>query len=347
MINSSPAIRWQGGRLELLDQRQLPHSFSYIALTTAEQVAGAIRDMVIRGAPAIGITAAYGAALAARACPPGSISADAWLRALEPALTLLAASRPTAVNLFWALAQVRAEIQRGDGDDDVPARLEALAISLHRRDIADNRRLGDFGAALLSGDMTIYTHCNAGALATGGYGTALGVIQSAYREGKVRQVYAGETRPWLQGARLTALELVEAGIPVKISTEGAAGSLMRRGLVDWVIVGADRVAANGDVVNKIGTYNLAVLARHHGVKFMVALPSSTIDPEVPDGDAIPIEQRASEEVTHFGRSPIAPVGVVAINPSFDVTPANLVDAMVTELGVVERPNRARISALLA
>ena len=355
MSQQHAAIRWQGDRLELLDQRVLPHRIRYVSLTDCAEVAAAIRDMVVRGAPAIGITAAYGAVLAARACRQRALAAGDWLQVLEPALAELAASRPTAVNLFWALDRVRAVLVAASSNitasnitasNDVPARLEQLAVDLHRRDIAANRRLGDLGASLLPHGVSIYTHCNAGALATGGYGTALGVIRSAHRAGKVRQVYAGETRPWMQGARLTALELMEAMIPVQISTEGAAGSLMRRALVDWVIVGADRVAANGDVVNKVGTYNLAVLARHHGIKFMVALPSSTIDLGVPGGDDVPIEQRPGEEVTHFRGELIAPEGVTAINPSFDVTPAALVDVLVTERAVVERPNAERIAAMM-
>lgn len=345
MPSNSVPIRWCGDALELLDQRELPHCARYLRLSDVVDVADAISSMVVRGAPAIGLTAAYGAALAARQCQPAGQGADEWLAALDPALARLAASRPTAVNLFWALDRVRAEVALGG--EDIPGRLEALAIELHRQDVASNRRLASLGAAMLPGSASLYTHCNAGALATGGYGTALGVIRSAHAAGKVRQVFAGETRPWLQGARLTALELADAGIPVKISTEGAAGSLMRRGLVDWVVVGADRVAANGDVVNKIGTYNLAVLARHHGVRFMVALPASTIDSGVPNGDAVTIEERSVDEVTHFNGDRIAPPGVSAVNPSFDVTPAELVDALVTELGVVQQPDCTKIAALLA
>ena len=343
MSQDYPALRWQGDYLELLDQRVLPHEVCYLRLHSAEQVAAAITDMVVRGAPAIGIAAAYGAALAARQLAKSNDKIK--LSDIEPALIELAQSRPTAVNLFWALARVR-EVIAAAGND-VALDLEQLALAMHRQDIEDNRRLGDSGALLLPEMASIYTHCNAGALATGGYGTALGVIRSAHRQGKVKQVYAGETRPWLQGSRLTAWELQQSAIPVKLATEGAAGSLMRRGLVDWVIVGADRVARSGDVANKIGTYNLAVLARHHGVKFMVALPTATIDMEAADGNAIPIEERPSEEVTQFRGIDIAPHGVEAVNPVFDVTPAELVDALVTEKGVVERPDAASIARLMA
>ncbi len=340
-----PALRWQDDCLELLDQRLLPHDIRYLRLTTAAEVAAAISDMVVRGAPAIGIAAAYGAAIAARQLCATKHVTGFSLGELEPALKALAQSRPTAVNLHWALQRVREVVAAGG--DDVAGQLERLAVDIHRADIRANRRLGGFGAQCLPEGVSIYTHCNAGALATGGYGTALGVIRSAHEQGKVRQVYAGETRPWLQGSRLTAWELQLSGIPVTLAIEGAAGSLMRRGLVDWVIVGADRVAGNGDVANKIGTYNLAVLARHHGVGFMVALPTSTIDMAAAGGEDIPIEERPSEEVTQFRGADIAPRGVKAVNPVFDVTPAELVDVLVTEKGVVERPDAAGIARLMA
>lgn len=341
MTEQYPALRWQGDHLELLDQRCLPHEIRYLRLDTAGQVADAIRDMAVRGAPAIGIAAAYGAALAvlgAKSSPEGIAAA------VEPQLDYLAQARPTAVNLFWALQRVRETLAE---DSNNPAQSIAdLAVSLHEQDIANNQSLGGMGASLLSSNSSVYTHCNAGALATGGYGTALGVIRAAHSQGKIKQVYAGETRPWMQGSRLTSWELQQAGIPVTLSTEGAAGSLMRRGLVDWVIVGSDRVASNGDVANKIGTYNLAVLARHHGVKFMVALPTSTIDMDAADGSAIPIEERAAEEITAFSGQQISPAGVGAINPAFDVTPAELVDALVTERGVLERPNRDSMAQMM-
>ena len=334
-------IRWRGDALELLDQRLLPAQTLYLRYADAPAVASAIRDMVVRGAPAIGITAAYGMALAARRIAreqPGA--AIDWPRALAPALDQLAGSRPTAVNLFWALAQVRETIAAGG---DVPAALEQLAVTLHRADVDINRRIGDFGAALLGPHSRVYTHCNAGALATGGYGTALGIIRSAHRDGKIAQVFAGETRPWWQGARLTSWELLREGIPVTLCTEGAAGSIMQRERVGWVIVGADRVAANGDVANKIGTYNLAILARHHGARMVVAVPTSTFDLNLASGADIPIEQRAAEEITHLGERALAPAGCPAINPAFDVTPAALIDAIVTEFGVIERPDRDAIA----
>ena len=345
MQETYPALRWQKTSLALLDQRLLPHTIEYLDLDSAEQVAAAIANMAVRGAPAIGIAAAYGAALAARRVQSRPTTATAWHAAMQPALDALAASRPTAVNLFWALDQVRRELAAGGAD--MAARLEQLALQIHRRDIEANHSLGQLGAQLLPPGCRVYTHCNAGALATGGYGTALGVIRAAHEQGKLARVYAGETRPWMQGSRLTAWELQQDDIPVTIVTEGSAGSLMRSGQIDWVIVGADRVARNGDVANKIGTYNLAVLARHHRLRFMVALPSSTIDMAMPDGDSIPLEQRSGDEVTRFGDIVIAPHGVNAANPVFDVTPAALVDALVTEKGVVERPNTAAIERLLA
>jgi methylthioribose-1-phosphate isomerase len=344
MNQDYPALRWQGDCLELLDQRLLPHDIRYLRLQTAAQVAAAISDMVVRGAPAIGIAAAYGAAIAARQLSATNNTAEVQLAELEPALGILALARPTAVNLHWALKRVREVVTAGG--DDVAGRIEQLAVCIHEADIEDNRRLGGLGAQLLPEGVSIYTHCNAGALATGGYGTALGVIRAAHEQCKVQQVYAGETRPWLQGSRLTAWELQQSGIPVKLAIEGAAGSLMRRGLVDWVIVGADRVARNGDVANKIGTYNLAVLARHHGVRFMVALPTSTIDMEALDGEDIPIEERPSGEVTQFRGVDIAPHGIDAVNPVFDITPAELVDVLVTEKGVVERPDAAALARLM-
>ena len=329
-------IRWRGDHLELLDQRLLPHRETYLRCDDAPAVAEAIRAMVVRGAPAIGIAAAYGAALAARRLG----QADDWAAQLAPALQLLAQSRPTAVNLFWALDLARSTITNGG---DIPAALEHLAVRLHREDRDNNLRMGDHGAALLSPGSRVYTHCNAGALATGGYGTALGVIRSAHRDGKIAQVYAGETRPWWQGARLTSWELLREGIPVQLCTEGAAGLLLKREGISWVIVGADRIAANGDVANKIGTYNLAVLARHHGVKMMVAAPLSTFDLSLADGSGIPIEERAAAEITEVRGEPLAPAGCPAINPAFDVTPAELIDAIVTEPGVIEQPNRERIA----
>jgi methylthioribose-1-phosphate isomerase len=340
--DSLRAVSWRDGKLHLLDQRVLPRQQITLAFEMAAATAQAIKDMVARGAPAIGITAAYGVALAARAA---YLQAGAdWRQAIEPDLELLAASRPTAVNLFWALARMRRVFDGISGDPEPALLAEAQAI--HEEDIAANRRMGEFGAALLPASGGVLTHCNTGSLATGGYGTALGVIRSAYAAGKIQRVFADETRPWLQGARLTAWELTHDRIPVTLLVEGAAAALLRSGQVQWVIVGADRITANGDVANKIGTYSLAVLARHHGVKFMVAAPVSTIDLNLADGSAIPIETRDAEEILSLGGQRIAATGADAWNPVFDVTPAELIDAIVTEQGVVEQPSRAKMAELL-
>ena len=323
------AIRWYDDTLYLLDQRILPHKIEYLKITSASEAANAITDMVVRGAPAIGIAAAYGIALAAK----GGEN-------MELAYHELAMSRPTAVNLFWALEQMR------NLNSDEPAVLIEKAKDIHQQDILANQKMGDYGAAMLSSESRIYTHCNAGALATGGYGTALGVIRSAHQAGKVKQVYAGETRPWLQGARLTAWELMQENIPVKISTEGAAAQLFRAGETDWLIVGADRIAANGDVANKIGTYGLALLAKHHGMKVMVAAPTSTIDMNTACGADINIEQRCGSELTQFKQELIAPVGCEAINPSFDITPAELIDVISTEKGLVLQPGNETVAMIM-
>ncbi|MDD3517079.1 MAG: S-methyl-5-thioribose-1-phosphate isomerase [Chromatiales bacterium] len=336
------AIEWSDDAILLLDQRLLPAQNTRIAISDAGAAAAAIRDMVVRGAPAIGITAAYAVVLAARAA--WQTDRAAWRDVVQDDLDRLAASRPTAVNLFWALERMRRLMDGIDGDP-VPVLL-AEARRIHADDIAANHRMGELGAALVSGHAVL-THCNTGSLATGGYGTALGVIRSAYASGRIKHVYADETRPWLQGARLTAWELVQDGIPVDLICEGAAASLLRDGKVGWVIVGADRIAANGDTANKIGTYSLAVLARHHGVKFMVAAPTSTIDPATPDGAAIPIEQRPVTEVLTLAGQRVAAAGAGAWNPAFDVTPANLIDAIVTERGVIEAPDAAKIARHMA
>lgn len=338
------AIQWRDNQLELLDQRLLPTEICYLRYDSPAAVADAIRDMVVRGAPAIGITAAYGMALAARSL--GQLpSVAAWTQALSPARQVLADSRPTAVNLFWALARADQTIEQYGNGGDVATALLELAHQLLAEDLSINQRIGDHGAALLVPDSLVYTHCNAGALATGGYGTALGVIRSAHAGGKLRGVIAGETRPWLQGARLTTWELMQDGIAVSLATEGAAGHLMRSLKPSWVIIGADRIAANGDVANKIGSYNLAILARHHGVKFMVAAPISTFDPSL-DGDDIPIEQRPGEEITHSRGVQMAPSDCISLNPAFDVTPASLIDAIVTEYGVIHSPSRESVAAHL-
>ena len=339
------AIVWRNGTLRLLDQRVLPGTSVMQHYTDSRGVADAIRRMVVRGAPAIGVAAAYGVVLAARR--RYAESAVAWRETIESDLEHLAASRPTAVNLGWALARMRRAIDGVAGNADPEPILLETARALHAEDVAANRRMGSLGAALIDSRCEVLTHCNAGALATAGYGTALGVIRAAHAEGRISHVFAGETRPWLQGARLTAYELVEAGIPVTLIADGAATWMMHQGRVGWVIVGADRVAANGDVANKIGTYSLAVSARHHGVRFMVVAPTSTIDAHCASGADIPIESRGSDELLSHAGHRIAPDGAGAWNPVFDVTPAALVDALVTERGVIEAPNRQRIADLLA
>ncbi len=344
-VTADHAILWHDDALHLLDQRVLPQTVRFVRCADAADTAEAIQAMVVRGAPAIGITAAYGVALAARVRHVASPAS--WRDALEADLERLAASRPTAVNLFWALDRAREALDGiGEGEDPFPPLL-ALAQGLHQEDCAMNRRMGELGAALIEGPTAVITHCNTGGLATGGHGTALGVIRSAYAAGRITEVFADETRPWLQGARLTAWELVRDRIPVQLMADGAAAARMAAGGIGWVIVGSDRIAANGDVANKIGTYALAVAARHHGVKFMVAAPTSTIDPDTPSGAEIPIETRDPQEVLHCGGQLVAAEGAGAWNPVFDVTPAELVDAIVTEKGVVERPDRDKIAALLA
>jgi methylthioribose-1-phosphate isomerase len=341
--DSIRAMEWTGTALRLLDQRRLPTRQEYLDLQEPAAVASAIHDMVVRGAPAIGITAAYGLVLAARM--RYAAHADTWLQALEQDRQTLAGARPTAVNLFWALDRMMARARTLEGDP-VPA-LEAEARAIHEEDIAANRRMGELGAQLIEAGAGVLTHCNTGSLATGGYGTALGVIRSAWSAGKLAAVFADETRPWLQGARLTAWELVQDAIPVTLLADGAAAHLMKTGQVQWVIVGSDRIAANGDVANKIGTYSAAVAARHHGVRFMVVAPSSTIDMQTPDGGHIPIEIRDPAEVLCLAGQRMAAEGAQAWNPAFDITPAGLVDAIITERGVVLAPDAEKMAELMA
>ncbi len=342
--DASKAIQWHNNKLRLLDQRLLPQQEVYLDYDDADLVATAIRNMVVRGAPAIGITAAYGVVLAAAA--RFKQSEENWRETIEQDMEVLAQSRPTAVNLFWALERMEKCIQALQAGDPIEALL-AEAIAIHAEDIAANHTMGELGAALMEEQgIGVLTHCNAGALATGGYGTALGVIRSAHRLGKVAQVYADETRPWLQGARLTAWELLQDDIPVTLLADGAAAHLMKLDKVQWVVVGSDRIAANGDVANKIGTYSAAINARHHGVKFMVVAPTSTIDMSIASGEQIPIEQRPTEEVLCLNDQRVAAMGAEGWNPSFDVTPAALVDAIVTEKGVVLAPNREKMLALM-
>lgn len=330
------ALVWQDPVLRVLDQRLLPGEERWLELREPDAVAAAIRDMAVRGAPAIGIAAAYGAALAARERARGGGDwRPAWARDLER----LAAARPTAVNLAWALARLRRRAAAGAD----PEALLAEARAIHAEDREQNLRLAGHGAALIAADSSVMTHCNTGALATGGHGTALGVIRSAHAAGKIRRVYATETRPWLQGARLTAWELARESIPVTLIADAAAAAVMRGAGPAWVIVGADRIAANGDVANKIGTYALALLAREHGLRFMVAAPTSSLDMTLPDGTAIPIEDRGGGELWRPDWGP-PPAGLGFHNPVFDLTPAALIDAIVTERGVVERPDAARMAA---
>jgi methylthioribose-1-phosphate isomerase len=337
-------LYWDDGRVVMLDQRLLPGREVWNGYSTAHEVSVAIRDMVIRGAPAIGCAAAMGIAAEARRLPDDP---EAFRRGLDAAYKCLGASRPTAVNLFWAIARQKhvAERTLARGVAAARAALEQAAIAIWHEDIACCRAIGKLGAPLIPDGGTVLTHCNAGALATGGYGTALGVIRSAVQAGKRIKVFADETRPYLQGARLTAWELQHDGIEVTLICDNMAGAMMQRREVSCVIVGADRIARNGDVANKIGTFSLAVLARHHGLPFYVAAPRSSIDLEVEDGSAIPIEERPAREVTHSGEQQLAPEGIKVRNPAFDVTPRDLVTALITEVGIARPPNRNTIAAL--
>jgi methylthioribose-1-phosphate isomerase len=335
-------LRWRDERLELIDQRVLPGRVEFVACASAAEVAQAIRDMVVRGAPAIGCAAAYGVALEAlrlREASPADFAAG-----LERACAALAAARPTAVNLAWAIARMRA-LASGPAPGAIAARLLDEAHRVAAEDVAANRAMGTHGAALLADGARVLTHCNAGALATAGHGTALGVLRSAVAGGKRLSVFATETRPFLQGARLTAWELTREGIPVTLVTDAMPGHLMARGEIDAVIVGADRIAANGDVANKIGTYTIAVLAQRHRIPFYVAAPLSTVDRGLETGDAIPIEERGAAEVRGHGGVEWAAAGVAVRNPAFDVTPAGLITALITEKGVASAPDRRKIAAL--
>ncbi len=325
-------VAYDGDAVILLDQRLLPGREEYLRCHTAADVAAGIRDMVVRGAPAIGITAAYGIALAAHRAPD---AAAGFATAVEDAARIIGASRPTAVNLHWAIARMmgRFHAMAGAGADAIRAAFDAEARDIHDEDVAMNRAIGRHGAALIPDGATVLTHCNAGALATGGYGTALGVIRGAREAGKSVRIIACETRPYLQGARLTAWELVRDGFDVTLITDNAAGALMAKGLVTCCVVGADRITANGDTANKIGTYTHAVLATRHAIPFYVAAPSSTLDPTLPDGSFIPIEERSADEVLYLQGHRVAAEGVKVINPSFDVTPWSLITAIITERGV--------------
>jgi methylthioribose-1-phosphate isomerase len=339
--------RYRDGVLHLLDQRLLPTEEVWPEYRDYQGVAEAIRTMVVRGAPAIGIAAAFGAWFGAR-----DIEADtfeAFWPEFEKVCSVLAATRPTAVNLCWALERMKSLVQANRDQPAVNLKiaLEYEALAIAEEDLRLNRAMGRHGAALLADGARILTHCNAGALATGGYGTALGVIRAAAASGKKISVFADETRPWLQGARLTAWELQRDGIPVTLICDNMAGWLMAKGEIDGVIVGADRIAANGDTANKIGTYSVAVLAREHNLPFYVAAPTSTIDLALDDGSLIPIEERGEHEVTHIGNRRLAPEGVAVRNPAFDVTPARLITAIITEHGIARDDYRARLAELVA
>jgi methylthioribose-1-phosphate isomerase len=341
----SPTVAWENGVVVMVDQRCLPAEERQLRCRDHHEVAAAIREMAVRGAPAIGVAAAFGLALGAsltRAEGAG-LSAE-W----SDMCAELAATRPTAVNLFWAIERMRRcfDAFAAQGGEPLRRALVAEALAIQQEDLAACRRMGDLGAELLPARANVLTHCNAGALATAGYGTALGVVRSAARLGKLQSVFADETRPWLQGARLTVWELMQDGIEATLIAEGAAGHLMARGEINAVVVGADRIARNGDVANKIGTYALAILAREHGLPFYVAAPVSTLDLQMKTGAEIPIEERPAHEVTHFAGQRVAPEGTRARNPAFDVTPHRYVTAIATERGVARAPYEQSLPSLV-
>jgi methylthioribose-1-phosphate isomerase len=334
-----PTIAWQDDNIVMVDQRKLPATEVYLTCKTVNDVAKAIKTMVIRGAPAIGVCAAMGIALgAARSKATGT---KQFTTEFQRTCDLLAATRPTAVNLFWAIERMKRSFSEGalagESVDQLRGRLRAEADRIHDEDVASCRSIGAHGATLVPAEARILTHCNAGALATAGYGTALGVIRGAVEAGRKVRVIADETRPFLQGARLTAWELLKDGIDTTVITDSMAGAIMLSGDVDLVVVGADRIAANGDTANKIGTYSLAVLAKEHGIPFYVAAPWSTIDLATPDGTTIPIEERNAREVTHVGNNQLAPAGARIRNPAFDVTPHKYITAIITERGIFRSP----------
>lgn len=342
-----PTIEWQSEGVVMVDQRKLPGQEVYITCKTSNEVARAIKNMTIRGAPAIGVAAAMGIALGmqrSRAQGTKQFAVE-----LNKICEVMAGTRPTAVNLFWAIDRMKKSfgtgVQAGESVEDLKVRLVKEAQAIHDEDLESCKRMGRFGADVVPANARILTHCNAGALATAGYGTALGVIRAAAEQGKVTQVFADETRPFLQGARLTAWELVRDQVPTTVITESMAGPLMQRGDIDVIVVGADRIAANGDFANKVGTYTVAMMAKAHNVPFYVAAPLSTIDLNTPDGASIPIEQRAAREMTHVGSWQIAPDGAGVWNPAFDVTPHDLVSGIITEQGIVRAPYGDTLRAL--
>lgn len=341
-------LKWQDGVLQLLDQRLLPLKQQWVSCHDAQQTAAAIAGMVVRGAPAIGIAAAYGVVLAAQ--QRLAQSAGHWRELLEADMQLLAQSRPTAVNLFWALQRMQNCLSKLQPGSCPLRKLEQTACAIHAADREANLSMAQLGAEVIrrhcDAPQHLLTHCNAGALATGGFGTALGVVRAAHLAGLVEHVHADETRPWLQGSRLTAWELDCEGVPVSVNADSAAAALLREGDITWVIVGADRITANGDVANKIGTYALAVLARYHDVRLMVVAPSSTIDMQLASGADIPIEQRSASELLEVAGQQLT-TDLPAFNPVFDVTPASLVDVIVTERGLVEQPDAHKMRQLMA
>lgn len=340
-------VEWKNNRVVMIDQRLLPEKEVYRSYAGYRDVAGAIKDMVVRGAPAIGVAAAMGVALGASGVKAKDLKG--FKKEFAKIAKTLASTRPTAINLFWAIERMKQVVEE-NGDlsvERLKKRLIDEAKRIHREDIEINRLMGRHGGRLLKNGSTVLTHCNAGALATAGYGTALGVIRGAIEDGKKISVFADETRPFLQGARLTAWELKKDGIDVTLITDNMAGYMMKKGLIDAVVVGADRIASNGDTANKIGTYSVAILARVHSIPFYVAAPLSTIDMKMKDGDGIPIEERDTKEVTHMKGRMIAPKGIKVRNPAFDVTPNRLVSAIITEKGVVRPPYRRTIAKLFA
>jgi methylthioribose-1-phosphate isomerase len=334
-----PTIARENDTVVMIDQRKLPAQEVYVRCKTPAEVARAIKTMVIRGAPAIGVAAAMGVAIGVRRSQ--STGTQKLAAEFYKTCELLAATRPTAVNLFWAIERMKrsfaAAVAAGESVDQIKDRLDREAQAIHDEDVASCRAIGAYGAEVVPAEATILTHCNAGALATAGYGTALGVIRGAVERGKRVAVLADETRPFLQGARLTAWELVRDGIPTTVITDNMAGAIMRTGHIDLVVVGADRIAANGDTANKIGTYSVAVLAKEHDIPFYVAAPLSTIDLNTPDGASIPIEERNSREVTHLGGRQLTPDGALIRNPAFDVTPCKLITGIITERGIFRAP----------
>ncbi len=344
-----PTIAWEDDAVVMIDQRKLPASELYVRCRTAAEVAKAIRVMVIRGAPAIGVAAAMGLALGAQKSK--ATGTQRFAAEFQKLCDLMASTRPTAVNLFWAIDRMKrtfaAAVQGGASVEQLKVQLREEALAIEREDIASCRAMGRHGAAFVPEGARILTHCNAGALATAGYGSALGVVRAAAEQGKKIAVLADETRPFLQGARLTAWELLKDGIDTTVITDNMAGTMMRQGFVDLVVVGADRIAANGDTANKVGTYSVAVLAREHGIPFYVAAPISTVDLNTPDGSTIPIEERNPREVTHVGSNQLTPVGVQIRNPAFDVTPSRFITAIFTECGVAKPPFAETLAALCA